>query len=566
MKKNIILTLALTTAMAQTAFAADSTTSASSKTTTTTTSKPSTSTSTKSTTSTTKTTTTTTTKVTPKTGDTKYTIVWGDTLNDIAAKYNTTAKAIGDYNGIKDINKIYAGQVIYIPAAKTTTTTPVVKPVTPTAPVVKPVTPTVPVTPTAPVVDPVPVVENFVGINGDYTTSEANNNWDYYVNITYKDGKIVEVDWDGKNEAVTTMTKDEYSEAGLYGMEKSSALGKTWHEQAEFVEAALVEHQTTDVFKLAEDGKHLASIDGVDTTASASIKVDEFIKYADAAIAKQEGNLPATATADAIATASLTTDAATLVQSLSASGNWLTAAIGDVVVEDKIVVEGEFHSKNDPAAAIYRKLTPSNHVYEADGTTRDKTKEEFYVLTAKKGMEVKSPNLNLQNGTFVGDITVSAPGFTTSNMTIIGDVTFTNQEARNTATFKNTNITGDVTPAVTDALKDGVYVGTTPITADSKYQDQVTVVVKWGKIDSISYDPKVVTDGVATKVGKKELDKNGEYKMTSATNVGTWTEQAKVLEKYAMEGNYTDVDTVTGATISNDGFFAALNDALSQIK
>ncbi len=555
MKKNLILTLALTTAMAQTAFAADTTTSASTKeeakpATTTTSTKTSTS-STKSTTSTSTTKATTTTTKVAQAGDTKYTIVWGDTLNDIAAKYNTTAKVIADYNGIKNINKIYAGQTILIPAAKTTTT-----------PVTKPVV-TVPVTPTVPV-KPAPVVTSHVGINGDYVTTDSTANWDYYVDVTFTDGKITAVDWDGKSEQVTTMTKDEYSESGKYGMKAASKLGKEWHEQAEIVEAALVEHGTTSVFKLAEDGKHLASINGVDTTASVSIKVDEFLKYADAAIAKQNGELPKTATADAMATASLTTDAATLVKSLSKDGNWLTAAIGDVVVEEKIVVEGEFHSKNDPAAAIYRKLTPSNHVNKEDGT-RDKTKEEFYVLTAKKGMEVKSPNLNLQNGTFVGDITVSATGFTTSNMTILGNVTFTSQEARDTANFNNTNITGKVTPAVTGALKDGTYVGLGEIKADTKYQDNVTVVVKWGQIAYVNYDPKVVVDGAATKDGKKALDKDGKYPMTSTTGVGTWTEQATKLEAAAKAGK-TSADTITGATIANAGFFAAFDAAVAQAK
>ncbi len=561
MKKKIILTLAMTAIMTQTALAADATTSASAKTETktTTATKPATSTSSSKSTTSTKTTTATTTRTTAvaKTGDTKYTVVYGDTLNDIAAKYKTTAKAIADYNGIKDVNKIYAGEVLIIPgtvAATTTTTTtkPVVTPTT--KPAAKPVTPTL------------PVVARQVGIESNYETTEPITDWDYYVDLKFEDGKISSVDWDGKSETATTMTKDEYSKSGAYGMRAASKLGKEWYEQAEIVEAALLKHGTTSVFKLAEDGKHLASIDGVDTTTSVSIKVDEFIKYADQAIAKQK-SLPKTATADAIATPSLTTDAKTLVKSLSKDGNWLTAAIGDVIVNEPIVVEGEFHSKNDPAAAVYRKLTPSNHVYGADGTTRDKTKEEFFVLTANKGMEVKSPNFNLQNGTFVGDIKVSATGFTTSNMTILGNVTFTNQESRDTANFNNTNITGKVTPAITGAIKDGTYVGTTPITAETKYQDNVTVTVKWGKVTNVNYDPKVVVDGAATKDGKKALDAKGEYKMESKTNVGTWTQQATVLEKAAVASNGgATADTVTGATISNKGFNAALEAAMAQAK
>lgn len=45
----------------------------------------------------------------------RYIVQEGDTLNDIAARYGTTAQAIADYNGISDVNLIYVGQVLYIP-------------------------------------------------------------------------------------------------------------------------------------------------------------------------------------------------------------------------------------------------------------------------------------------------------------------------------------------------------------------------------------------------------------------------------------------------------------------
>lgn len=44
-----------------------------------------------------------------------YTIVKGDTLSAIAKKYKTTVSALVEANGIKDKNKIYAGQTIKIP-------------------------------------------------------------------------------------------------------------------------------------------------------------------------------------------------------------------------------------------------------------------------------------------------------------------------------------------------------------------------------------------------------------------------------------------------------------------
>lgn len=44
-----------------------------------------------------------------------YTIKAGDTLSKIAKKYKTTVSALVEANGIKDKNKIYAGQTIKIP-------------------------------------------------------------------------------------------------------------------------------------------------------------------------------------------------------------------------------------------------------------------------------------------------------------------------------------------------------------------------------------------------------------------------------------------------------------------
>ena len=43
-----------------------------------------------------------------------YTVKSGDTLSDIAKKYKTTVKSLAEKNGIKDVNKIYVGQVLKI--------------------------------------------------------------------------------------------------------------------------------------------------------------------------------------------------------------------------------------------------------------------------------------------------------------------------------------------------------------------------------------------------------------------------------------------------------------------
>lgn len=44
----------------------------------------------------------------------KYTVAYGDTLSDIAQKFNTTVERIVEQNGIRDPNKIYVGEVLNV--------------------------------------------------------------------------------------------------------------------------------------------------------------------------------------------------------------------------------------------------------------------------------------------------------------------------------------------------------------------------------------------------------------------------------------------------------------------
>lgn len=59
-------------------------------------------------------------------GYTEYTVVKGDTLSGIAAKYGTTYQALAAYNGISNPNIINVGQKIKIPNAKAEAWTPAV--------------------------------------------------------------------------------------------------------------------------------------------------------------------------------------------------------------------------------------------------------------------------------------------------------------------------------------------------------------------------------------------------------------------------------------------------------
>ncbi|MFF1498719.1 LysM peptidoglycan-binding domain-containing protein [Streptomyces sp. NPDC058316] len=53
---------------------------------------------------------------TPAAGSGTYKVKAGDSLSEIAAAHNTTVKALQSLNGIKDPNKITAGQVLKLPA------------------------------------------------------------------------------------------------------------------------------------------------------------------------------------------------------------------------------------------------------------------------------------------------------------------------------------------------------------------------------------------------------------------------------------------------------------------
>ncbi len=518
-----------------------------------------------------------------------YVVQPGDNLSKIAYNHDTDWVAIAELNGIQDRpSMIWPGEIFMIPGTagmmlpqiedKTDLTKPSEKPevetVEPVEPEVEPVTPEV--EPVAPEVEPVapqtPVTlpeetrnlknGHYVAMNGDYSKDEPLDNWDYFVEVDVLDGMITDVNWDAKSEMNSTMTKKYLSDMGEYGMINKSEIGVSWADQARIVEEAFLEAQSTDVFEVNPETNKLVSIDGVDATSSVTIKVDKFVEYADMAVEKSMGNLPMTADVDAISSASLTVDADVLATSLSEEGNWLTAVLGDTVVEDTLVIEGTFHKKNDTEQPVYRKFTVSNHVYDEAGE-RDRSREEIYTLTAKNGIVVKSPNLNIQNSIIVGDIMVESEGFVMSNVTLFGNVEFASQELRDSATFKNTNIIGEVSPMVTDALKDGVYTG---VVEGEKFQDVTTVTVRFGEVAHVDYNAYKIVDGEVTEDNKKEMAAAGEYSLGEDATA-TWEEQVTMIEDYIMSNPMMlDVDAVSGVTISVDGALEAAMNALEEAK
>ncbi|MFA5570560.1 MAG: FMN-binding protein [Sphaerochaetaceae bacterium] len=103
--------------------------------------------------------------------------------------------------------------------------------------------------------------------------------WKYAVTITVTDGKIVDVDWNGVN-VNGGPDKKTLDKSGNYNMVKFGGAIAEWYEQAERVEAYLVETQNPlDVVYSDAEG-HVDSISGVTVT------VDEFFRLAQVALAQ----------------------------------------------------------------------------------------------------------------------------------------------------------------------------------------------------------------------------------------------------------------------------------------
>lgn len=129
-------------------------------------------------------------------------------------------------------------------------------------------------------------------------------------------------------------------------------------------------------------------------------------------------------------------DPAALAKGLSADGYWIFAVLGDVTVSETLNVDGEFHDKDDPAAAVYRKLA----LYAQD---ENRNVTARYTLTVPQ-MVVTSPNFRIQEGTVKGDIQVNADGFELVGSTIEGNVTFETQAQMDSAKLTEGTVTGTV--------------------------------------------------------------------------------------------------------------------------
>jgi len=127
---------------------------------------------------------------------------------------------------------------------------------------------------------------------------------------------------------------------------------------------------------------------------------------------------------DAVTTASLVNNVAAFEKAISKDGTWIITTLNDLTTNKELVLDGEFHDKNDATKPLKRKIG----LYTQD---ENKKVTARFSLTAPK-LTIKSPNALLQSSTFNGDIYVRAANFQLKDAVVNGNVYFVTQEAKDT--------------------------------------------------------------------------------------------------------------------------------------
>ena len=142
--------------------------------------------------------------------------------------------------------------------------------------------------------------------------------------------------------------------------------------------------------------------------------------------------------ADVITTASIVDNAAAFESAVGSEGTWIIAIINDLVVENPLVLAGDFENGKQDAdgkAILQRKIA----LYSQDA---DRNITARYTLTAPS-LTINSVNASIQHGTFVGDLYVSGLNFQLIDAQVEGNIYFTSVEAKSTFILdENSSVTG----------------------------------------------------------------------------------------------------------------------------
>jgi hypothetical protein len=132
---------------------------------------------------------------------------------------------------------------------------------------------------------------------------------------------------------------------------------------------------------------------------------------------------------DAVTTASIVDNEDAFIKAISKDGTWIICTLKDLTINKELVLEGEFHDKDDENNPLFRKIA----LYTQDDN-RNVTNR--FTLAAPK-LTIRSENARIQGGTFKGDVYVEAKGFTITDGKVDGNVYFASEEAKSTFKLEN---------------------------------------------------------------------------------------------------------------------------------
>ena len=222
---------------------------------------------------------------------------------------------------------------------------------------------------------------------------------------------------------------------------------------------------------------------------------------------------------DAVTTASIVADAEGVLNRLSAEGTWIVATLNDIVVDSEIIVDGQFHDKDDAAQDIYRKLG----LYTQDA---DRNILEQFTLTAPR-MTVKSENFRIQGGTFIGDVYVEAKGFNLGKASgVEGNIYFASQELMDTFTMDETaKVSGVIQVPEVDAMTTASLVADAAGVVNGLSAEGTWIVAT---LKDIVVNEDIVVEG--------EFHDKGDASQKIYRKLGLYTQDAErnILEQFTL--------------------------------
>ena len=241
---------------------------------------------------------------------------------------------------------------------------------------------------------------------------------------------------------------------------------------------------------------------------------------------------------DAMTTASIVSSGDALVKAVSSEGAWLAATLNDIVLNNDIVIDGEFthREKVDRKLALYTQDEDHNITAQ-------------FSVTAPK-MIVKSPNFRITGGTFKGDVYVEAEGFKLDkSSTVDGNIYFANQMMLDTFTMTDS-------AALTGMVQvDGVDVVTTAS----------LVIDANALVDGLSADGTWIVATFNNMVLKQEIVVDGEFlhREEIARKLGLYTQDAdrNIISQFTVSAPKMTVKSenfkIQGGTFVGDVYVEA---------